>query len=63
MSYNYASFPLDMEAAAFAAFPDLLRAGDRAPDGVLVDATSGEEVTLSSLWKSAPLVMEFGSFT
>jgi hypothetical protein len=63
MTYNYASFPLDMEQETFDAFPDRLRTGDRAPDGTLVDATTGEEIALSSLWRSRPLVIEFGSFT
>ncbi len=37
-AYNYPSFPLDMEASVFAAFRDVLKAGDRAPKGTLIDA-------------------------
>ena len=63
MSYNYERFPLDMDAESFAAFPDHLRVGDAAPDGTLVDAGDEREITLSTLWKKRPLVIEFGSFT
>jgi hypothetical protein len=61
--YNYASFPLDMDGADFEAFPRFMQVGDRAPDGELVDAADGTTVKLSSLWRSGPLVIEFGSFT
>jgi len=61
--YNYASFPIDMDGADFEAFPRVLKAGDRAPDGELVDATTGDAIKLSSLWRSGPLVIEFGSIT
>jgi hypothetical protein len=61
--YNYAGFPLDMDMADFVAFPDALRAGERAPDGDLIDASTGETVRLSGFWRGGPLVIEFGSFT
>lgn len=61
--YNYANFPIDMDMVDFEAFPDALRAGERAPAGELVDAATGKTVALSSLWRSGPLVMEFGSIT
>jgi hypothetical protein len=61
--YNYQSFPIDVDAEAFAAFPDVLKAGQPAPDGELTDAHSGETVRLSDLWKRDALVIEFGSFT
>ena len=47
---------------AFNAFKNCLKAGERAPDGALVDAATGETVRLSKLWDD-PLVLEFGSYT
>lgn len=61
--YNYANFPLDMQEADFSAFPNILHAGTDAPDGVLVDAATGEQARLSDLWSTGPLVIEFGSAT
>lgn len=61
--YNYATFPLDLCGDEFAAFRDALPAGTRAPDGVLVDAATGDEVRLGDLWSRGTLVLEFGSFT
>ena len=61
--YNYSVFPLDMEQSTFEAFPGVMTVGQRAPGGDLVDAASGEPVSLTSLWRSGPLVMEFGSLT
>ncbi len=59
--YNYSNFPLDMEADIFAAFRDHLKVGERAPKGTLTDAATGEPVKLAKLWKSGPLMVEFGS--
>jgi hypothetical protein len=39
------------------------RAGQRAPDFVMPRLGDGADVRLSQLWRSRPLVMEFGSFT
>ena len=61
--YNYASFPLDMSADEFGAFADLNRAGRKAPDGELVDASDGSRVRLSDFWSKGPLMIEFGSIT
>ena len=61
--YNYRSFPLDLDAERFAAFPHGVKAGGAAPDGELTDAHTGERVMLSDLWKTEGLVIEFGSFT
>ncbi len=61
--YNYPHFPLDLDAATFAAFRDALKAGDRAPRGTLVDAATGEEVRLHRLWREMPLMIEFGSMS
>ena len=60
--YNRAHFPIDLDDAAFNAFKNCLKAGERAPDGALVDAATGETVRLSKLWDD-PLVLEFGSYT
>ena len=66
-SYNYAHFDDyvaaggdEADEAAFWASP---RAGQRAPDFVLPRLGGGAGVRLSDLWRSRPLVMEFGSFT
>jgi hypothetical protein len=65
--YNYRNFAAWVEAlgdladeAAFAASPS---AGQRAPDFTLPRLGAGAPVSLSGLWRSKPLVMEFGSFT
>ncbi|NKB86964.1 MAG: hypothetical protein GKS06_01915 [Acidobacteria bacterium] len=62
-AYNYANFPLDMEEADFLAFPSALQVGERAPNGEVVDAATGETVKLSRFWSSGPCVIEFGSIT
>jgi len=57
---NYVANGGDMaDEAAFWASP---RAGQRAPDFTL-PRLGGPGVRLSDLWRSKPLVMEFGSFT
>ena len=61
--YNYESFPLKMSGGEFSAFPDVLKAGKKAPDGLLVDAATGENVRLSDYWRKGPVVIEFGSRT
>lgn len=62
-NYNYPVFPLDLEADAFTAFRDAIRLGDKGPDGVLIDASTGEETTLKKLRGKRPLMLEFGSFS
>lgn len=59
MTYNYDHFRL---AHYLAAGGDHARAGERAPDGELVDL-EGDTVRLSSLWAEGPLVLEAGSIT
>ena len=65
--YNYAHFDDDVaagdDAADEAAFWASPRAGQRAPDFTLPRLGDGADVTISDLWRSKPLVMEFGSFT
>lgn len=65
--YNYPRFDEYVAAggdladeAAFWASP---RVGQRAPDFFLPRLGGGGSVRLSELWRSGPLVMEFGSFT
>jgi len=48
------------DEAAFWASP---RPGQRAPDFALHGLPDSGQVRLSDLWRSQPLVMEFGSFT
>jgi hypothetical protein len=66
-AYNYARFDEYVAAggdladeAAFWASP---RVGQRAPDFTPPRLGDGAGVRLSDLWRSRPLVMEFGSFT
>ncbi len=61
--YNYPVFPLDLDMPDFRVFPEVLKVGQRAPNGELIDAASGTAVKLSSYWRSGPLVIEFGSIT
>ena len=64
--YNYEHFDAYVESGEdereFAAFPNMLHAGERAPDGELT-LLDGERVRLSELWRQQGLMLEFGSFT
>lgn len=66
-SYNYAHFDQHIakggEQEMAAAFRDTFRAGQRAGDFALQRLDDAARVRLSELWRSTPLVMEFGSFT
>jgi hypothetical protein len=66
-AYNYVRFDDYVAAggdvADEAAFWVSPRAGQRAPDFTLPRLGDGTGVTLSDLWRSKPLVLEFGSFT
>ena len=57
--YNYPSFPPQEDIDPFSTFPRLFTAGD----GELTDAGDGRRVRLSELWRTAPLVVEFGSIS
>ena len=65
-AYNYERFDLYVESGEdereFGAFPNMLHAGERAPDGEL-QMLDGERVRLSDLWRQNGVVLEFGSFT
>lgn len=65
-AYNYERFDLYVESGEdereFGAFPNMLHAGERAPDGEL-QTLEGERVRLSELWRRSGVVLEFGSFT
>jgi hypothetical protein len=65
-AYNYEHFDAYVESGEdeleFGAFPNLLHAGERAPDGELLEL-GGERVHLSELWQRTGVVLEFGSFT
>ena len=65
-TYNYERFDAYVESGVdereFGAFPNLLHAGERAPDGELAQL-EGERVRLSELWRERGVVLEFGSFT
>lgn len=64
--YNYERFDdyvaNGAEQREFGAFPNVLHAGDMAPEvtGVLLD---GGQMSLSRVWSRQPVVIEFGSFT
>ena len=65
--YNYAYFDQHVASGADgedeAAFRASFRAGEQAGDFALLRLDDGTQVKLSDLWRSRPLVMEFGSFT
>lgn len=65
--YNYIYFDRHVAAGADeqdeAAFRVSPRAGEQAEDFTLTRLDDGAQVNLSDLWRSKPLVMEFGSFT
>jgi hypothetical protein len=65
-AYNYERFDEYVESGVdereFGAFPNMLHAGERAPDGELT-VLDGEPVRLSELWRERGIVLEFGSFT
>ena len=65
-AYNYERFDeyvsSGVDEREFGAFPNLLHAGERAPDGEL-QLLDGERVRLSELWSRNGVVLEFGSFT
>jgi hypothetical protein len=64
--YNYERFDLYVESGEdvreFGAFPNMLHAGERAPDGELT-TLHGERVRFADLWANTGVVLEFGSFT
>jgi hypothetical protein len=60
--YNYARFDGSPAQGDFDAFPSVARAGARAPDATLSDLDGGA-VTLSDLWQTSHLMLEFGSYT
>jgi len=66
VTYNYERFDVYVESGQdereFAAFPDTLHAGERAPDGELT-LLDGERVRLSELWRERGVVLELGYFT
>ena len=66
-AYNYPRFDEYVAAGSDMADEDAFRAspwaGQRAADFTLPRLGDGAQVSLSSLWRSKPLVMEFGSFT
>ena len=65
-TYNYGRFDAYVESGEdekeFGSFPNMLHAGERAPDGELA-ILDGGRVRLSELWREQGLVIEFGSFT
>jgi len=66
-SYNYPRFDDYVSDGGDSADEDAFwaspRAGQRAPEFVLPRLGDGAAIRLSDLWRSRPLVMEFGSFT
>jgi hypothetical protein len=66
-AYNYPRFDEYVAAGGDKADEDAFRAspwaGQRALDFTLPRLGDGTGVRLSDLWRSRPLVMEFGSFT
>jgi hypothetical protein len=66
-AYNYPRFDEYVAAGGDLADEDAFwaspRVAQRAPDFTLPRLGDGGSVGLSELWRSRPLVMEFGSFT
>lgn len=65
-AYNYERFDEYVAAGEdeleFGQFPNLLHAGERAPDGRLL-LLDGSSLRLSDVWRGRGVVLEFGSFT
>jgi hypothetical protein len=65
--YNYRRFDHYVEHGReheeFAAFPDLLHVGDRAPGFPVTRLDDGATFDIAELWRRRDVVMEFGSFT
>ena len=65
-AYNYERFDEYVSSGEdereFGAFPGMLHAGERAPDGEL-QLLDGERIRLSEAWGERGVVLEFGSFT
>jgi hypothetical protein len=65
--YNYERFDDYVEHGEeqreFGAFPNLLHAGDDAPEITGTLLAEGERIALFSLWRRRTVVVEFGSFT
>jgi hypothetical protein len=57
--YNYDVFRGQGDFDAFMGRP---HAGERAPDGTLIDL-EGQPAALSDLWRESHLMLEFGSYT
>jgi hypothetical protein len=62
-AYNYPDFNMAREMPPFEAFRNILHVGEKAPDYELEDLATGEVVSLKSLWREGPAIIEFGSFT
>jgi len=64
--YNYEQFDAYVETGLdgeeFGRFPNMLHAGEQAPDGELT-ALDGSHRRLSDLWRRRGVMLEFGSFT
>jgi len=65
-AYNYERFDAYVESGLdeqeFGRFPNVLHAGEQAPDGELT-ALDGSRVRLSERWQRRGVMLEFGSFT
>lgn len=61
--YNYREFPRDLDELVFDGFREAIRLGDKGPDGVLVDASTGAETSLKALRAKRPVMLEFGSYS
>lgn len=64
--YNYERFDAYVESGLdeleFGRFPNMLHAGEQAPDGELT-LLGGARARLSRLWQRRGVMLEFGSFT
>ncbi len=62
-TYNVDVFPVESDVEDFERFPEVMNVGTTAPDTMLTDLDSGEQVSLRDVTRSGITILEFGSLT
>ena len=62
-TYNVNEFPVESDVEDFERFPDVMKVGTTAPDTLLTDLDSGEQVSLRDVTRNGLTILEFGSLT
>jgi hypothetical protein len=62
-TYNSAAFPVESDVEDFERFPEIVKVGTHAPETVLTDLGSGEQVNLRDVTRRGLTILEFGSLT